>query len=111
VVLVTLVKPVIVAGSLAVSIVPVRLPAGMLVRFAALPLLGVPNAPPETRLPLAVPVKAPTKVVPFRVPVRVPPVRGNTGSRAAWADAVAASIKDAPAEVKLNFLSDPDCVP
>jgi hypothetical protein len=108
VVLVTLVRPVIVAGSLAVSMVPVRLAAGMLVQLVNVPLEGVPSAPPATRFPLAVPVRAPTKVVPVNVPVRVPPERGSTESRERCAAASAASIRAAPAAVEVNFLSTPD---
>lgn len=39
------------------------------VQLVRVPLEGVPSAPPETKLPEAVPVNAPTKVVAVIVPV------------------------------------------
>ena len=41
------------------------------VQFVNVPLDGVPRTPPATRLPLAVPVKAPVNVVAFTVLVNV----------------------------------------
>ena len=46
-------------------------------QFVSVPELGVPNAPPLTRFPDAVPVNAPTKVVAVTVPTTCSAVVGE----------------------------------
>ena len=46
-------------------------------QFVSVPELGVPNAPPLTRFPDAVPVNAPTKVVAVTVPTTCSGVVGE----------------------------------
>jgi len=65
----TEVVPILTDGKRADATVPVKFPAGIEVQFVRVPLEGVPSAPPETKLPEAVPVNAAVIVVAVKLPL------------------------------------------